>query len=129
MAMDVFTRARITGLLIVVVAFGLGGCVGYTLAMRPPTGMVMTLTTSDAIPEELRQLGLSETQEREVREILRAGRPRVMQVLEEMEPHMRAALQATETQVESVLKADQLARWKEFRRLNPPRTKRRIIER
>ena len=127
--MDVFTRARITGLLIVGVAFGLGGYAGYTLARRPPTGLVVTLTTSDAIPAELRRLGLSETQEQKVREILQAGRPRVMQVLESMEPRMRAAVQATETSIEGVLEPDQLARWKEFRRLNPLRPERRFIER
>lgn len=129
MTMDVFTRARITGLLIVVAAFALGGYAGYTVAKQPPAGMVMMLTTSDAIPEELLQLGLSDAQEQAVRGILRSGRPRVMQVLEEMEPRMRAALQQTETEIEGVLQPDQLARWKEFRRLNPPRTERRFIER
>jgi uncharacterized membrane protein len=129
MAMDVFTRARITGLLMVVAAFGLGGYAGYLLAGRPPAGMVLTLTTSDAIPAELMQLGLSETQQQDVRRILREGRPRVMQVLEEMDPRMRAAVQATEREIEGVLQPDQLAKWKEFRRLNPPRTERRLIER
>ncbi len=129
MPMDVFTRARMVGLLIVVMAFGLGGYAGYTLARRPSAGMVMTLTTSDAIPEELMRLDLSDAQQQEVRQILRAGRPRVLRVLEEMEPRMRAALQLTESEIEGVLQPDQLVRWKEFRRLNPPRTERRFIER
>lgn len=128
MTKDVFTRARVTGLAIVVTAFGLGGYAGYSLARRPPSGLVMTLTTSDTIPEELMRLGLSDTQQQEVREILRTGRPRVMQVLEEMEPRMRAAIEQTEAAIGGVLQPDQLAAWKEFRRRNPPRTERRLIE-
>lgn len=126
---DLFTRARVVGVAILLATFGLGIAAGHLLARRPHEGVRMMMTTTNAIPAELLSLGLTEAQQQQVREILAAGRPRVLQVLEDMEPRMRAALQATETDIEGVLDASQLARWKEFRRLNPPRTERRFIER
>lgn len=124
---DPFVRARVWGVVIVVGAFGLGVTTGVVFARRPTPGVVMTVISTDALPKELSALGLSETQRARIRDILRAGRPRVLAVLTEADTRMRAALDLTNAEIERVLTADQLARWQASRRLNPPRTEQRFL--
>jgi hypothetical protein len=87
----------------------------------------MTVVSTDALPKELAALGLSETQRARIRDILRAGRPRVLAVLTEADTRMRTALDLTNAEIERVLTADQLARWQASRRLNPPRTEQHFL--
>lgn len=120
MTRDVFSRARMVGAAIVIAAFALGAAAGVVFANRPRPGVVMTVLASDAIPRELEQLDLSAAQKDGIRAALRAGRPRVMAVMQEMEPRMREALQKTDAEIESVLTPSQAARWREYRREHPP---------
>lgn len=126
MRIDLFTRARLIGLGMLAVAFVLGVVTGRTVGRAAPAGVTMMVTATDAVPRELESLGLSDDQRRQVQQILRAGRPRVMQVLDEMQPRMQAAIDVTEDEIARVLTPDQAARWREHRDRNPPRFERRI---
>lgn len=123
------TRARITGLLVVAGAFAVGALAGHAWASRPTRGVVMTVTSTDELPRELTMLDLEGDQIEDIRTIIRASRIRVLSVLEEMEPRMRAVLDATDREIGAVLSDDQRTRWEAWRRQQPPRTERRFIER
>jgi uncharacterized membrane protein len=129
MTSNLFTRARIVGLAIVAGAFALGVAAGMVFSARPVPGVIMTVTTTDAIPKEIEALGLSDEQRTAVRNALRAGRPRVSEVMREMQTRMAAALKATEDEIERSLTPSQVDRWREYRRRNPPKTEQRFIKR
>jgi uncharacterized membrane protein len=122
-------RARVLGALLALGAFGLGAAGGITYANRRGSGVVMTLTTTDQIPQELERLGLSDAQRARIRQILRDAQPRVFAILKDVEPRMRAALAATDVEIADVLNAEQRARWEEYRRQHPPRLEERHLTR
>ena len=118
-------RARVLGAMIALASFGLGVAAGITYANRPRPGMAMTVITSDAIPQELEQLGLTDTERTQIRQILRAAQPRMIALLNEFEPKMRATLAETDDAIAAVLNPQQRAAWEAFRRSHPPRIEKR----
>jgi uncharacterized membrane protein len=114
-------RARALGAVLALVVFCAGAVAGFAYAGRRGPGVVMTLTTTDEIPQELERLGLSDEQRIRIRRILRDAQPRVFAILNEMEPRMRATLAATDAEISGLLDPRQRERWEAFRRQHPPR--------
>jgi Spy/CpxP family protein refolding chaperone len=122
-SMTPLRRARIVGLLIVVLAFVAGIAAGLAIPRRPPEGLTLRLT--DRIPRELEELDLTPTQRERIRAILARGRPRVQAVLEDMEPRMRAAFDSTDREIADVLTGTQRAALSAARRERPQFQRRR----
>ena len=129
MTMSPIVRARLLGSLVVAVAFAAGVMTGVAVARRPRAGLnvIVTATATDRIPHELEQLGLTGAQEVQIRSILVRGRDRVLGVVHDFDPRMRAAMDSTNAQIDSVLTPPQRASLAEYRRAHPPLLDRRVI--
>jgi uncharacterized membrane protein len=122
-------RARLWGALLIAGAFALGVWAGVAWASRPRPGMTMTFVASDEVPSELTRLGLSESERQQIRQILRNARPRVLAVMAEFDPKMRAAVEQTEREIAAVLDPAHRAAWEDYRRRNPAKMEQRLIGR
>jgi hypothetical protein len=117
-SMTPLRRARLFGLLIVLLVFVAGIAVGFALPRHAPEGL--TLRVTDRIPRELEELDLTATQRERIRAIIAQGQPRVQVVLEGMEPRMRAAFDSTDREIADVLTSTQRAALATARREHPP---------
>ncbi|MEO7457338.1 MAG: hypothetical protein ABIY52_13830 [Gemmatimonadaceae bacterium] len=121
-------RARVMGVGIVIVAFVVGGMFGAVVARRTtPAGVRLTLTTTTEIPRELERLDLSDEQRVAVQAILRAGHERVVAVIDEFDPRMRAAVESVDEDIRGVLTPEQRASFDAARRAHPILRQRRIL--
>jgi Spy/CpxP family protein refolding chaperone len=127
MNMSAMSRARLLGLVVVVLAFVAGVTTGMAIDRRPRQGMSLTVTATDAMPRELERLGLTDSQRTEIRAILVRGRDRVIRVVRDFEPIMRTAVDSTDREIGTVLTPEQRAALERYRRDNPPMMERRII--
>jgi hypothetical protein len=116
-SMTPIRRARMIGLLVVLLVFAAGIAVGLAIPRRAPEGLTLRLT--DRIPRELEELDLTPAQRERVRAIIARGGPRVQAVLEDMEPRMRAAVDSTDREIADVLTAPQRAALTAARRERP----------
>jgi hypothetical protein len=89
--------------------------------------VIVTATATDQMPRELEQLGLTGAQEVQIRSILVRGRDRVLGVVHDFDPRMRAAMDSTNAQIDSVLTPPQRASLAEYRRAHPPLLDRKVI--
>jgi len=129
MTMSAIMRARLLGAVVVVLAFVAGVATGMTLQRRPREGMMVQVTATNAIPRELEQLGLTDVQRGELREVLTRGRTRVLTVVRDFEPRMKMAMDSTELEVGAVLTDAQRAALAAYRKEHPPvRLDERIIK-
>ena len=114
-------RARLLGAVVVVVAFAAGVMTGMAINRRPPPGLTVrvTATATDRMPRELEQLGLTSAQTSEIRTILLRGRDRVLEVVRDFDPRMKAATDSTNMEIEAVLTPAQRASLAEYRRAHP----------
>lgn len=110
-------RARVLGLIIVVLAFAVGVAVGLAVPRRPPEGVTFRVT--DRIPRELERLDLSSEQSERIRAILARGSGRVQVVMLEMEPRLRAAFDSVDREIATVLTPSQRAALAEARKERP----------
>lgn len=124
-----FVRARLLGALVVVLAFAAGVVTGMAIERRPRPGLNVTVTAmmTNALPRELERLGLSTAQEGEVRTILLRGRDRVLAVVHDFDPRMKAAMDSTNAEIDAVLTAAQRSSLAEYRRTHPPLLDERVI--
>lgn len=127
MNMSAMSRARLLGLVVVVLGFVAGVATGMAIDRRPRQGMSLTVTATDAMPRELERLGLTDSQRTEIRAILVRGRDRVIRVVRDFEPIMRTAVDSTDREIGTVLTPEQRAALERYRRDNPPMMERRII--
>ena len=127
MNMSAMSRARLLGLVVVVLGFVAGVATGMAIDRRPRHGMSLTVTATDAMPRELERLGLTDSQRTEIRAILVRGRDRVIRVVRDFEPIMRTAVDSTDREIGTVLTPEQRAALERYRRDNPPMMERRII--
>jgi hypothetical protein len=130
MTMSPIVRARLLGSLLVLVAFVAGVVVGMAVERRPRPGLnvVVTATTTDAIPRELEQLGLTDVQKGQVRTILTRGRDRVLAVVHDFDPRMKAAIDSTDTEIDALLTPAQRASLAAYRKAHPPMVNERVIK-
>jgi Spy/CpxP family protein refolding chaperone len=122
MTMSPIVRARLLGSLVVVLAFAAGAMTGLAIERRPRPGLSVTVTATatDQMPRELEQLDLTDAQEARIRSILVRGRDRVLGVVHDFEPRMRAAMDSTNAEIDSVLTPPQRASLADYRRAHPP---------
>jgi hypothetical protein len=90
--------------------------------------VTLTATTTDQLPRELERLALTNGQEREIRTILTRGRDRVLAVVRDFDPRMRAAIDSTNAEIDAVLTAAQRASLASYRRDHPPFVDEKIIK-
>ena len=127
MSMSAMSRARLLGLVVVVLAFVAGVATGMAIDRRPRQGVSVTVTATNAMPRELEQLGLTESQRTTIRGILVRGRDRVIRVVRDFEPMMRTAVDSTDREIGAVLTPEQRLALERYRKDNPPVMERRII--
>ena len=127
MSMSAMSRARLLGLVVVVLAFVAGVATGMAIDRRPRQGVSVTVTATNAMPRELEQLGLTESQRTTIRGILVRGRDRVIRVVRDFEPMMRTAVDSTDREIGAVLTPEQRSALERYRKDNPPVMERRII--
>lgn len=122
-------RSRLLGAVVVVLAFVAGIATGIALERRPRQGLNVTLTatTSNQLPRELDRLDLTAAQEGEIRTILMRGRDRVLTVVHDFDPRMKAAMDSTNMEIDAVLTAAQRASLTAYRRDHPPFMDQKII--
>lgn len=130
MTLTPLVRSRLLGSLVVVLAFIAGVATGVAFERRPREGLNVTLTatTTNRLPRELEQLGLTTTQEGEIRTVLTRGRDRVLAVVRDFDPRMRAAMDSTNMEIDAVLTAAQRASLAAYRRDHPPFRDERILK-
>jgi hypothetical protein len=130
MTMSPIVRARLLGSLVVVAAFAAGVATGMAYHRRPRAGfnVTVTATATNAVPRELEQLGLTDVQRTELRRVLTRGRERVLTVVREFDPAMRAAMDTTEIEVGAVLTEPQRAALAAYRREHPMFKDERILK-
>ena len=128
MTMSPIARARLLGSVLIVLAFVAGIATGMAIDRRPRPGVSVMVTTTNAIPRELEQLDLTDTQRGQLREILTRGRDRVMTVVRDFEPRMRGAMDSTELEISGVLTEAQRAELAAYRKDRPPLLEERIIK-
>ena len=130
MTMSPMFRARLLGSVVVVLAFVAGVATGMAIQRRPRPGVsvIVTATATNAIPRELEQLGLTDSQRGELREVLTRGRDRVLRVVHTFDPAMKAAMDTTEREIGSVLTEAQRAALAEYRREHPQFLDERVIK-
>ena len=115
-------RARRLGSLVVVVAFVAGVFTGMAIRRRPGEGVnvMITAKATNAMPRELEQLDLTDSQEVVIRQILTRGRDRVLGVVRDFDPRMRAAMDTTNLEIDAVLTEVQRAALAAYRKDHPP---------
>lgn len=130
MTMSPIVRARLLGSLVVVLAFVAGVATGIAFQRRPRQGLnvTVTATATNAMPRELEQLGLTDVQRTELRQVLTRGRERVLTVVRDFDPAMKAAMDTTEIEVGAVLTEPQRAALAAYRREHPMFREERIIK-
>jgi uncharacterized membrane protein len=130
MTMSPIVRARLLGSLVVLLAFVAGIATGMAYARRPRAGVnvMVTASATNAMPRELEQLGLTDSQRGELREVLTRGRTRVLGVVRTFDPAMKAAMDSTELEVSAVLTELQRAALAEYRRDHPMFRDERILK-
>jgi hypothetical protein len=130
MTMSPIVRARLLGALVVVLAFVAGVATGIAFERRPRPGVnvMLTATASNAMPRELERLDLTEVQRGAIRTILVRGRDRVIAVVHDFDPRMKAAVDSTDREIDAVLTELQRASLAAYRRDHPPFMDRRIIK-
>lgn len=117
---DTIGRARLLGLIALVVAFGAGIAVGhYYWRTEPEAGVMISVKGTDRIPKELEELDLTEAQRAQIRASLRAGTMRVGQVLRNFMVPMDAAIDSTDREIRSFLTAEQNRRLDAIRKDHP----------
>ena len=123
-------RARVLGSIVVVAAFVAGVFTGIAIKSRPRQGVnvMVTATATNAIPRELDQLDLTDSQEVEIRQILTRGRDRVLGVVRDFDPRMRAAMDTTNREIDQILTEVQRAALATYRKDHPPFLDERIIK-
>ena len=124
-------RARILGSLVVVLAFIAGVMTGLAIERRPRAGLsvMVTATTTNKMPRELEELDLTEAQQGQIRTILVRGRDRVLGVVHDFEPRMRAVMDSTNAEIDAVLTVAQRASLAAYRRDHPPLASQKLIRR
>jgi Spy/CpxP family protein refolding chaperone len=129
MTMSPIVRARLLGSLVVALAFVAGVMTGLAVERRPTAGLSVTVTATatDRMPRELEQLDLTDAQEVRIRSILVRGRDRVLGVVHDFQPRMRAAMDSTDAEIDGVLTPPQRASLAEYRRAHPPLLDRKVI--
>ncbi len=119
--MSPLVRARLLGGLVLILAFGAGTALGYSLPRREDDATIkVVVKETDRIPTEIEALGLSESQRGLVRGILRQGAGRVRGVMVDFEPRMTAAIDSTELEIRAVLTPEQRTALDEEHKKNPP---------
>ena len=123
-------RARVLGSIVVVVAFVAGVFTGMAIKSRARQGVnvMVTATATNAIPRELDRLDLTDSQEVVIRQILTRGRDRVLGVVRDFDPRMRAAMDTTNGEIDAVLTEVQRAALAAYRKDHPPFIDERIIK-
>jgi hypothetical protein len=129
MTMLPIVRARLLGLLVVALAFAAGVMTGVAVERRPRPGLsvIVTATATDRMPRELEQLDLTDVQEAQIRSMLVRGRDRVLGVVHDFQPRMRAAMDSTNADIDRVLTPPQRASLAEYRRAHPPLLDQQVI--
>jgi hypothetical protein len=129
MTMSPIIRARLLGSLVVALAFVAGVMTGLAVERRPRAGLsvIVTATATDRMPRELERLDLTGLQELQIRSILVRGRDRVLGVVHDFQPRMRAAMDSTDAEIDRVLTPPQRASLAEYRRAHPPVLDRQAI--
>ena len=125
--MNPFRRARMLGAALAVCMFVLGGFTGWLIARRPQGGTRLMVTVTDAVPAELDRLSLSPVQRDSVRMAIRRGRDRVLRVVDDFDPRMRAALDTTNAEIRLVLDSSQRVRFDSLRQATAPVLQRHLI--
>jgi hypothetical protein len=126
--MSPLVRARVLGSIVVVVAFVAGVFTGMAIKSRARQGVNVTVTATNEIPRELDQLDLTDSQEVVIRQILTRGRDRVLGVVHDFDPRMRAAMDTTNREIDEVLTDVQRAALAAYRKDHPPFRDERIIK-
>ena len=121
-------RARVLGAIVVVAAFVAGVFTGMAIRPRGRPGVNLTVTATNEIPRELDQLDLTDSQEVVIRQILTRGRDRVLGVVRDFDPRMRAAMDTTNREIDEVLTEVQRAALAAYRKDHPPFLDERIIK-
>lgn len=129
MTMSPIVRARLLGSLVVALAFAAGVMTGVAVARRPRPGLsfTVTATATDRMPRELEQLDLTDAQKVEVRSILVRGRDRVLGVVRDFQPPMRAAMDSTNAEIDAILTPPQRDSLAAYRRAHPPLVDQKVI--
>ena len=130
MTMSPMLRARLLGSAVVALAFVAGVATGMAVERRPRPGVRVTVVTNatNAVPRELEQLGLTDAQRSELRQVLTRGRHRVLSVVRTFDPAMKAAMDTTELEIGAVLTEAQRAALAEYRREHPQLRDERVIK-
>jgi hypothetical protein len=128
MTMSPLARARVLGSIVVVVAFVAGVFTGMAIKPRGTQGVNVMVTATNEIPRELDQLDLTDSQEVVIRQILTRGRDRVLGVVRDFDPRMRAAMDTTNREIDAVLTDVQRAALAAYRKDHPSFRDERIIK-
>ena len=128
MSMSPIVRARVLGSVVIVLAFVAGIVTGMAIDRSPRPGINVTVSATNAIPQELERLDLTDAQRGQLREILTRGRDRVLTVVRDFEPRMRGAMDSTELEISAVLTEAQRAELAAYRKDHPAFLDQRIIK-
>jgi uncharacterized membrane protein len=115
------------GAVLTVCMFVLGVGAGWLIHPQSPGGTRVMITATDAVPTDLEGLSLSPEQRDSVRAAIRRGRDRVLRVVDDFDPRMRAALDTTNVEIRAVLDSTQRVRFDSLRRASGPTLQRRLI--
>ena len=130
MTISPIVRARLLGSLVVALAFVAGVMTGLALDRRPRAGLnvMVTATASDRLPSELERLGLTPTQQGQIRTILLRGRDRVFVVMKDFRPRIQAVMDSTNVEIDGVLTPAQRASLATYRREHPAFVDQEVIK-
>ena len=111
-------------------AFAAGVMTGLAVERRPRHGLnvTVTATTTDRMPPRARAARTDDAQEGEIRTILVRGRDRVIGVVHDFRPRMKAAMDSTNAEIDAVLTAAQRGSLAAYRRAHPPFMDQRVIK-
>jgi hypothetical protein len=121
------TRARAYGALLALATFALGVAAGVWYGGRVQPGVNVTITATDAMPQELERLGLTDAERASITVALRRGRDRVLRARDQLDVLMSSAVDSTDRDIRAVLTESQRASFDSARRVNGSPLRRREV--
>ncbi len=122
-------RARFAGALALLLAFAIGFASAWLVLRDRSSGLQVTVTATDELPDELVRLDLSGEQRSQAEAAIRRGRDRVLRVVDAFDPTMRAAIDSTDAEIRAILTESQRAAFDAARAANRPPLRRTYMKR
>lgn len=128
--MNTNVRPRVMGALMLIMVFVAGAMSGIAFTRIKPAGINVNvrMVTTKELPRELRDLGLTKTQEDTLRQILNAGERRTLRVLNDFEPRLQQAMDSLDAEIHAALTPEQRTKFDETRKTRVKTEVDRVID-